>query len=366
MSLQGVLSDFGVADVFQLISQQRKTGTLEVSRGARTLEISFVEGAVVRARPAETRPDGALASFLLRAGVVSETELADAWREQVETLEPLAAVLMRRGATADVDLREIAQLATRETIFELFLWDDGRFQFRAEPVQESLGDERVGAESVLLDALRMRDEWTRVQLVLPDLSVVVQRVVDIEGFARCRAAAEGPSGLAAASLERLFHLCDGRLPARRVIDLSRLGTFQGGRGLVALVEAGALRVAERATEITASTALSADRARRDRMGYAVLGASALLAVVLMFAPAPQGDRNRSWPIPPAGLEEIRREIATDRVRAVLEIHRWAEGGYPESLDALRSRHERLLAAVPLDRYSYARLEHGYRLRYVLE
>ena len=66
MSLQGVLVDFPVADVFQLIAQQRKTGVLEVERRGRTLEIHFIEGAVLRARPQETRPDGALAGFLLR------------------------------------------------------------------------------------------------------------------------------------------------------------------------------------------------------------------------------------------------------------------------------------------------------------
>jgi hypothetical protein len=102
------------------------------------------------------------------------------------------------------------------------------------------------------------------------------------------------------------------------------------------------------------------------MGYAVLGASALLAAVLWLAPTPRGDREPSWPIPVAGLDEVRREITTDRLRTALEVHRWAEGGYPESLEELRARQARLLATVPLDRYSYSRLEHGYRLRYVLE
>jgi hypothetical protein len=71
MSLQGVLADFPVADVFQLISQPRKTGVLEVERRGRTLEILFLEGQVLCARAAETRPDGALAGYLLRTGALS-------------------------------------------------------------------------------------------------------------------------------------------------------------------------------------------------------------------------------------------------------------------------------------------------------
>ncbi|MGH7291083.1 MAG: DUF4388 domain-containing protein, partial [Myxococcota bacterium] len=71
MSLQGVLADFPVADVFQLISQQRKTGVLEVERRGRTLLIFFLEGQVLSARPSENRPDGALAGYLLRTGVLA-------------------------------------------------------------------------------------------------------------------------------------------------------------------------------------------------------------------------------------------------------------------------------------------------------
>ena len=93
MSLQGVLSDFGVADVFQLIAQQRKTGVLELERAGRSLEVHFVNGAVLRARPTEARPDGALASFLLRTGALSESALAEVVKQQEETLESLPRLL---------------------------------------------------------------------------------------------------------------------------------------------------------------------------------------------------------------------------------------------------------------------------------
>ena len=72
MSLQGSLSDFPVADVFQLVAQQRKTGVLEVERQNRKLEVSFLAGQVLRARPAESRPDGAIGAFALRTGLLSE------------------------------------------------------------------------------------------------------------------------------------------------------------------------------------------------------------------------------------------------------------------------------------------------------
>ncbi len=84
MSLQGVLTDFGVADIFQLISQQRKTGILSVERHERTLEIHFVEGGVLRALPAESRPDGELGALMIRIGLLSDSDLSAAVRSYDE------------------------------------------------------------------------------------------------------------------------------------------------------------------------------------------------------------------------------------------------------------------------------------------
>jgi hypothetical protein len=89
----------------------------------------------------------------------------------------------------------------------------------------------------------------------------------------------------------------------------------------------------------------------------VLGVSAVLMAGLFLAspPVPRGE-----PLPGDPIAELREEAATERLRAALEVHRWARGGYPDSLDALAAD-DALLAAVPLDRYSYARSPEGYAL-----
>ena len=100
MSLQGVLTDFGVADIFQLIAQQRKTGILSVERRDRSLEVHFVEGGVLRALPAESRPDAALAALLIRTGVLSDAALADVQPEDAHRVRtaPPGLPSVSRGA----------------------------------------------------------------------------------------------------------------------------------------------------------------------------------------------------------------------------------------------------------------------------
>jgi hypothetical protein len=343
-----MLADFPIADVFQLISQPRKTGVLEVERRGRTLQIRFLGGQVLSARPAETRPDGALAGYLLRSGALTESTLAEARIRQEEALESLAPTLLALHLVSLADIEEIVQLATIDTVFELFLWDEGRFAFRAEPVVPGVGEKPVAAEMVLLDALRMRDEWVSIQNGLPDLAVVLAPVVELEAFRERRSAIEAESSVSGKNLEKLFMLADGRIAARGVIDLSRLGTFQGARGLLALIRGGVLRAEQRDAVKRSDSERAASRPRL--AAFAVLAGCAVLAFALLRArPAAQAAPSfRGDPI-----EALRDEAATDRLRAALEVHRWVRGEYPGSLEDLGADNT-LLAAVPLDRYSYAR------------
>jgi len=359
MSLQGSLRDFPVADVFQMVAQQRKTGVLEVEQAGRALLIYFLEGQVLRARPAEDRPDGSLAAFILRMGLASETDLAEIWRQQEETLESLGDVLVSQQLLSKEELQQVSQLLSDETIFELFLWDDGTFAFRPCKVEHHDGDVLVGAEMVLLDALRMRDEWAQIQGGLPNLSEVISRGVDIEVFREHRAAVEASVGMAPDELERLFTLCDGRLNARRVIDLSRLGTFRGARGLVALLREGLLHVVKVAAKPKGGTRRPGSASSRNGVGVAVLVISVIVASAIFAIPAPV---RTSYPLPSVALPKGRDAAQYDRIRMALEAYRWRTGAYPKSLAELGMGRNPLLAPVRLGRYSYSLSGSGYTLQ----
>jgi hypothetical protein len=350
MSLQGVLSDFGVAEVFQLIGQQRKTGVLEVEHDEQTLEIFFQDGRVLRARAKEAARGGALAEFLLRTGCLSESALADARRRQKETLEPLEQILVASGAVRAEDLARMARLASAEAIFELFLWDDGRFRFRPEEVRDEPGDEAVGAEQVLLDALRMRDEWSAVRQALPDLQATLVPSLDIEEFRTRRESLAAESGLPAEDLERLYRVADGRASAQRAIDLARLGTFDGAKGLAAMRRAGVVRLEARPRSAPERREPPVERSPV-WPALLFLLAGALLAGWLWTRP---GRPAETW-IPADALAVSRDTAAEEEVRLALEAARWLGAGYPRDL-----REAPVSPAVP-DRYIYERSPDGYAL-----
>jgi hypothetical protein len=357
VSLEGVLSDFGVGEIFQLISQQRKTGRLEIRTPEAAFEVYFAMGDVVRARPAAATSDGALGAFLLRTGVVSDATLGEAARLHEETLEALERVLVEHEHIREKDLEELAHLLSDETIFELFLCDEGHFAFKAaERIEPAIGDRAQGAEGVLLDALRMRDEWDRIRDVLPDFSGTLALARTGDPTAEELARLQEASGCPAAACARLHALIDGRLTVRRVIDLSRLGTFSAGRAIVALIGCGFARIERK----QAALAERGQRASPEWRPHVLLALPAVaiiagLALLLDFGPAAVVRTELS------ALGDATRAAEAERVRAALEAHRWAAGTYPESLAELVDAGGPLLAGVPLAHYSYRRLGREYAL-----
>jgi hypothetical protein len=357
MSLQGVLSDFGAADIFQLIAQQRKTGILEISNGDRVLDVYFRDGHILRARPTESQPDAALAEFLIRTGAISEPDLVEAWRVQGDTLAPLPQVLLEQRYVKKEELDQLLRLISDESIFELFLWDQGKFNFKPQNVNEQDGDMMVGAEMVLLDALRMRDEWSPIRALLPTLECALAPSVDVEVYRERRAAIESSTGMSGEEVDRLFTRCDGRQSARRVIDLSRLGTFQGARGLSGLLKENVVHIEHKSArpEPVRHTLPTSNLFGKSTW---ILVPAALFAAGLFAIPAPQSD---SFPLPSLQLSLAAAQGDLQELRAVLESYRWANGSYPASLALLRESGGNRLAWIDPAGYRYASQGGSYTL-----
>ena len=81
VSLRGNLKDFGIAEVFQLVGQQRKTGILEFSRKGQRVQIVFDRGAVVSAAPIGPHAHWALGDMLVRTGRLTRERVEELHRE---------------------------------------------------------------------------------------------------------------------------------------------------------------------------------------------------------------------------------------------------------------------------------------------
>lgn len=337
-SLKGNLVDFSIADVFQLIGQQRKTGSLEICNDGDTIRMLFDGGMVVRAEPTAREPDSALADMLVRCGLVTRGRLREFDRERKASLRRLGPLLVDHQVLDAEQLAQVEDLLTHETLFRLLRWSDGSFHFEAKAVDHDRPAERLlAAEGILMDGLRMVDEWRTFADQVPSEETVFQRVGRFEDY-QARA---GNDAQQIANAQRVFLLIDGRLPVRRVIDLARLGTFEGTRLLASLRRAGLVepmdpsQIARRRPPKPMLLESRPPSSRAWIAGALPLLLLLLLAVANHRPPAPTPEE-AVFPIRRAPLEEARASFATDRVRKALEVHRFATGRWPDELEELVS------------------------------
>ena len=250
VALRGNLQDFGIAEVFQLIGQQRKTGILELTLNKVKMRLAFEEGAVVWGVPSADVEGEALGDMLLRCGLATRDVLRLASQEAKGAARSLREVLLQKQLVSPADLAQIEDLLTGEVIFEVLRWTQGSFDFSASVVTHDHAPERLlPAEQILMDGMRMVDEWRTFVAQVPSDEVIFAHKNSFELF---RQKATGDLKGRLPQLERVYNLVDGRASARRVIDLSRMGTFEGTRNLATLSER---RVIQRVESTSRSLAM---------------------------------------------------------------------------------------------------------------
>jgi hypothetical protein len=335
-SLRGDLKDFGIADVFQLIGQQRKTGVLEFTGDGQQIQILFDEGAVVSAAPIGSWPEAAFGEMLMRCGLLSRDRVDELRRECGASARTLSGVVTARGWLGEEELRKIEELLTRETIFLVLRWKTGSFDFTAIKVEhDRSADSLLAAEQILMDGLRMVDEWQSFADLVPSEDTVFRRLLSFEQYGeQCNG--ESPGQLANA--ERVFELVDGRLSVRRIIDLSMRGTFDSVRALAQLHRFNIIETVELENLAPSSDVDLEETRQPPRLGgLAAVASLALLAAVTVVIQlrSGAGDPPDAFSIQrPAALELARVVHEKHRVRHALETYWFSHGRWPMSLAEL--------------------------------
>ena len=187
MAIEGPLRELGIHDVFQLLDLSRKTGTLTVTsllrdnQGTVYFERGAVIYAVIRSNP---HPLGEL---LLRAGKISEGDLARARDAQTKSGDGrrLGEILVESGAVTRRELERHVRFQVEEVVFELMSWREGFFSFEERDVVNVPAEAtiRISTESLLMEGARRIDEWSRIEGKIPHLGVVPSLCAVTDGHA---------------------------------------------------------------------------------------------------------------------------------------------------------------------------------------
>jgi hypothetical protein len=358
MALKGTLKDFGIADIFQLIGHQTKTGVLHLSAKEEEVHIAFSNGSIVRADSSSRRKRDLLGTMLLNAGMLTQKQLDDALEVQRRTLQRLGDILIEKRFINGEQLKEMYQLQVSETIFRLFGWKSGNYEFEQGAVEfDPAIVAPIRSESVLMEGFRRVDEWPAIRKIIGSTAMTFVRLAPLPAGLSSASGPEADAELDAAlgisggkghgefaslgrNERRVFRLADPGRTVQQIIDLARLGEFESCKALLNLVNTGKLQPVQPETREKGELGFAGKSLREHATSIvARLGMTAVVVVVItglayllnvqevasgggvrMFA-----DRSAQHLV--AGTE-------LRRIDAALAVFRLETGAFPEKLEEL--------------------------------
>jgi len=229
MAIKGSLKEASLPDVLQLLALGQKTGCLSIADRSNFGYIYFEKGRICYASIVNRRDR--LGDILVKHNRISQEQLLAAVQRQTkEHGKKLGQVLVAMDVLSQADLERYMRVQIEESVFYLFTWTQGTFNFEAD-VRPERQDflVSINPESLLLEGARRVDEWSLIEKKIPSFDLIF--AVDKDRLAISE-------GKLTDTQQRLLPLLDGSRDMNQVIEDSGLGEFEIGKALYGLITAG--------------------------------------------------------------------------------------------------------------------------------
>lgn len=352
MALKGTLKDFGIADILQLIGQQQKTGLLHLKSRDHEVQVGFHDGNIVKAESSTRHKKDLIGNMLVRAGIISQSQLDEALETQRRTLKRLGDVLVSSGMMTREHFSEMVRLQSTETLYKLFSWKTGTYAFEQGEVDYDPAGVKIRAESVLMEGFRMVDEWPVIKKTITSYELTFEKLGDLPPPVAGEAEASDDSDDPFAEKEerhgdfksvgqnerRVFELVVPRRDVRKLIEISCLGEFETCKALLNLVNLGYLKRIEPSRRGHAVGEPSGVFRRAATTGGRVAVTVLVLALLVLVGTRVDlhalhlATSPRSFEDPAAQRVISRAQIS--RIEAALAVYEVERGELPDRLEAL--------------------------------
>jgi hypothetical protein len=179
MAISGSLRTMQFSELLQWLSTGLKTGTLVVRGSPGEKRIYFQGGKIVSSSSTVEREF--LGRFLVGFGFITEEELVRALEVQQESKVLLGKILVMIGAIREEELADLLRLKAAETIYDVFLWEDGSFAFLDGEIP-SLAMVTIASDvtGIVMEGLRRYDEWQRIRTRIASLRQIPAVLIPLE------------------------------------------------------------------------------------------------------------------------------------------------------------------------------------------
>ncbi len=165
MVLNGTLKEFILADVFNLLTQQRITGRLDLASGKREAVIVFKEGFIVGGADGEENLANKLFNYLIDIKRKTSEQLSPIFSANTDDLSALSADLLERNLLTAAELKGFAGSCIEDICCSLLTWNEGTYRFNSVGSVSDIacGVVTISAENIIMEGMRRVDEWARMR-----------------------------------------------------------------------------------------------------------------------------------------------------------------------------------------------------------
>jgi hypothetical protein len=169
MALSGNIRDFSVADIFSLLSQQQKTGSLSLTCGRSKAKLVFSRGKILSVMVAGRTPLSVVRDVLIQRGRVRSDIYEELAVAAKSTQTNLFKLLVKKGYLDDSELNSWYQIAAEDLVIELLTWSKGEYRFDAENIMPKAEDRcyDLSTDFIILEGMRQIDEHSQNIRMLP-------------------------------------------------------------------------------------------------------------------------------------------------------------------------------------------------------
>lgn len=174
--IQGRLGSLTLTDILQLLGGAGQTGTLELTQGWNGRTISYEDGQICYVSAVTRIPDAA--ELLLAAGRLDQARYqivrAEADRHPERAVE---GILTDMRLANEEDLEQCHNQQIEDLLYTFFLWRSCRFAFWSGPPERAGGMPiDLSTEHLILEGVRLVDEWIAISPVVPSVRMVFRKV----------------------------------------------------------------------------------------------------------------------------------------------------------------------------------------------
>lgn len=165
MVLSGTLREYILADVFQLLKQQKITGKLILNSGINDGFVIFKNGQIIYAEKDSEKLQEKILNYLNNFSTTPVPNLNELFTSFDNNIHGLSLELIKNGFLTKDEISSLSESIIEDICCSLFLWKSGSYRFTSlRQVDDFSPLGRIfPVENIVMEAIRRSDEWIRMQ-----------------------------------------------------------------------------------------------------------------------------------------------------------------------------------------------------------